>query len=141
MELSARGLRLIQAHEGLRLQAYLDSANVPTIGYGSTRGVEMGDTITETQALELLEADVERHADSVREHVDVPLNQHQFDALVSFTFNVGAHAFKTSTLLDRLNSFDYQGAADEHFTQRTKVVGVEMSDKDLIEIVIGDLEG
>ena len=113
MELSSRGLELIQRYEGLRLQAYLDSAGVPTIGYGSTKGVRMGDTITETQALELLEADVERHADAVREYVDVPINQHQFDALVSFTFNVGAGAFQRSTLLRKLNAMNYQGAADE----------------------------
>ncbi len=113
MELSARGLRLIQAHEGLRLRAYLDSASVPTIGYGSTKGVQMGDEITETQALELLEADVERHADGVREAVDASLNQNQFDALVSFAFNVGVGALKSSTLLRKLNRGDYQGAADE----------------------------
>ncbi len=113
MEVSARGLRLIQYHEGLRLTAYKDSAGVPTIGYGSTKGVQMGDEITETQALELLEADVERHADGVRESVDVPLTQHQFDAVVSLTFNIGIGAFKRSTLLRRLNDGDYQGAADE----------------------------
>lgn len=129
MELSARGLRLIQAHEGLRLQAYRDSAGIPTIGYGSTRGVRMGDEITETQALELLEADVERHADGVREAVDVPLTQHQFDALVSFAFNVGVGAFKTSTLLRKLNAGKYEQAADEllrwHYAGGKRLAGLE----------------
>lgn len=129
MEVSARGLRLIQHHEGLRLTAYKDSAGVPTIGYGSTKGVRMGDEITEAQALELLEADVERHADGVREAVDVPLTQHQFDALVSFAFNVGVGAFRDSTLLRKLNRGDYQGAADEllrwHYAGGKRLAGLE----------------
>ncbi len=113
MEVSKRGLALIQQFEGLRLSAYLDSADTPTIGYGSTRGVSLGDEITKTQALELLEADVERHADGVRRLVEVPLTQAQFDALTSFTFNLGIGALASSTLLDRLNAGDYQGAGDE----------------------------
>jgi lysozyme len=113
MEVSRRGIRMIQHYEGLRLKAYLDSAGVPTIGYGSTMGVKMGDEITEAQALEFLEDDIERHADPVREAVDVPINQNQFDALVSFVFNVGAGAFRASTLLRKINTYDYMGAADE----------------------------
>ena len=113
MEVSARGIALIQQFEGLRLKAYRDSTGLPTIGYGSTIGVQMGDEITKAQALELLEADIERHADGVREHVDVLLTQAQFDALVSFTFNLGVGALKKSTLLRKLNAGDFQGAADE----------------------------
>lgn len=113
MELSSRGLELIQRYEGLRLQAYHDAVGIPTIGYGSTRGVQMGDEITETQALELLEADCERFEDAVRELVDVSLNQHQFDALVSFAFNVGRGAFARSTLLRLLNAGNYRGAANQ----------------------------
>lgn len=113
MEVSRRGIALIQQFEGLRLAAYRDSAGVPTIGYGSTKGVRMGDEITEAQALELLVADIEHHADGVRRLVNVPLNQNMFDALVSFTFNLGVGALASSTLLKRLNAGDYQGAADE----------------------------
>lgn len=113
MEVSRAGLALIQRFEGLRLEAYLDSVGKPTIGYGSTQGVRMGDEITNAQATELLAADVERHADGVRRLVDVPLSQNMFDALVSFTFNVGVGALSRSTLLRRLNAGDYQGAAQE----------------------------
>lgn len=113
MNLSARGLRLIQAHEGLRLDAYRCPADVPTIGYGSTRGVQMGDSITEAQATELLMADIERFEDGVDRYVEVPLNQNQYDALVSFAFNLGVGALRDSTLLQKLNAKDYQGAADE----------------------------
>ena len=113
MEVSKRGLALIQQFEGLRLKAYSDSAGVPTIGYGSTRGVRMGDEITEAQAIELLAADVDRHADGVRRAVNVSLNQNQFDALVSFTFNVGVGALQRSTLLRKLNAGDYTAAANE----------------------------
>ena len=123
MELSPRGLRIIQAHEGLRLKAYLCPAGVPTIGYGTTRGVKMGDEITQAQAVELLAADAERFADAVRRHVDVLLNQNEFDALVSFVYNIGIglpedhpkgpSGFRGSTLLRKLNAGDREGAADE----------------------------
>jgi len=113
MQLSRPGLELIQRHEGLRLKAYLCPAGVPTIGYGSTRGVKMGDEITRAQATELLMADIERFEDAVRRAVEVTLNQHEFDALVSFAFNVGAGALQRSTLLRKLNAGDRQGAADE----------------------------
>src|SRR5690554_6416363 len=113
MEVSKRGLALIQQFEGLRLKAYRDSAGVPTIGYGSTRGVRMGDEITEAQAIELLAADVDRHADGVRRAVNVRLNQNQFDSLVSLVFNIGIGAFQRSTLLKKLNDSDYEGAQAE----------------------------
>ena len=125
MEVSKRGLALIQQFEGLRLEAYLDSVGKPTIGYGSTKGVQMGDEITQAQAVELLAADVERHADGVRRLVDVPLTQNQFDALVSLVFNIGVGAFKGSTLLRKLNAGDYQGAANE-FLRWTYAGGEEL---------------
>ena len=113
MDVSPRGLELIQEYEGLRLKAYQDSVGVWTIGYGSTKGVRPGDEITEAQAVELLAADVDRHADGVRRAVDVPLNQNQFDALVSFTFNVGVGALQRSTLLRKLNAGQYTEAANQ----------------------------
>lgn len=125
MDVSPRGIALIQQFEGLRLHAYRDSAGVPTIGYGSTRGVRMGDEITEAQATELLAVDVERHAEGVRRLVDVPLTQSQFDALASFTFNVGVGALQRSTLLRKLNAGDYRGAADE-LLRWTKAGGREL---------------
>lgn len=117
MELSARGLRMIQAHEGLSLEAYLCPAGVWTIGYGATRidgrPVRSGMRITGLRAVELLAADAERFADAVRQLVDVPLNQNEFDALTSFAYNVGEGAFRDSTLRRKLNAGDRQGAADE----------------------------
>jgi lysozyme len=125
MDVSPRGIALIQRFEGLRLTAYLDSVDKPTIGYGSTKGVRMGDEITQAQAVELLAADVERHADGVRRLVDVPLTQNQFDALVSLVFNIGVGAFRRSTLLRKLNAGDHRGAADE-LLRWTKAGGREL---------------
>lgn len=113
MDVSPRGIALIQQFEGCKLTAYQDSVGVWTIGYGSTKGVRPGDEISQAQAIELLATDVERHADGVRKYTEVPLTQSQFDALVSFTFNLGVGALRGSTLLRKLNAGDYHGAADE----------------------------
>lgn len=111
--LSPVGLALIQLSEGLRLTAYRDAAGVWTIGYGSTRGVKAGMKITQEQSIKRLQADVEEAEATVNKRVMVPLAQHQFDALVSFVFNVGGGAFRKSTLLEKLNLADYAGAANE----------------------------
>ena len=110
---SDKGIRAIEGYEGVRLSAYLDSVNVPTIGVGHTLGVKMGDVITKEQAEEFLRADLEDAEYAVNKYVLMPLNQNQFDALVSFVFNLGAGAFKGSTLLKRLNAGLYKEAADE----------------------------
>ena len=89
MKTSDKGIDFIKRHEALRLNAYLDAAGVWTIGYGHTGGVSSGDVISEEQAEEFLRADLstaERALNSTR----LQLNQNQFDALVSFIFNVGA---------------------------------------------------
>lgn len=111
MKISQKGLDLIKRFEGLRLDAYICPGNVWTIGYGSTRGVKQGDRITKERAEELLREDVARFESPVRRLVKVPLEQHQFDALVSFAFNVGSGALGSSTLLRLLNAGDYAGAA------------------------------
>ena len=108
-DISQAGINLIKKWEGLRLQAYLCPANVWTIGYGSTKGVKKGDVVTVKEAEELLRRDLQRFIATVNESVKVPLTQNQFDALVSFTFNVGQGAFKNSTLLRILNQGDYAG--------------------------------
>jgi len=114
MKISAKGLSLIKSFEGLELKAYKDSVGVITIGYGSTGShVSMGQTITETQAEALLLSDVSRFERGVTDLVKVPLSQNQFDALVSFSFNLGLANLKSSTLLRKLNSLDYAGAALE----------------------------
>lgn len=90
MKTSENGLRLIKNFEGCRLTAYVCSAGVLTIGYGHTGGVTRGMTITQKQADEYLKKDVERFEKAVNNYVTkLKLNQNQFDALVSFTFNCG----------------------------------------------------
>lgn len=114
MRLSPKGLELIKAHEGLRLRAYQDVVGVWTVGYGHTGTAKPGMTITSEQADTLLRYDVEQFENAVNNLVHVPLNQNQFDALVSFTFNLGRGALERSTLLRKLNAGDYQGAAKEY---------------------------
>ncbi|MEY5099149.1 MAG: hypothetical protein RJA36_1868 [Pseudomonadota bacterium] len=116
MKLSDAGLSLIKRHEGLRLKAYPDpgTGGEPwTIGYGHTQGVQPGQEITEAQAEDYLREDVYWAEDAVRDHVKVALEQHEFDALVSLAFNIGAGAFARSTLLRKLNDGDKAGAAAE----------------------------
>lgn len=105
--------QVVAAHEGLRLKAYLCPAGVPTIGYGHTGGVRMGTTITQAQANAYLTMDLMTAGRGVRDMVDVPLSQGEFDALVSFTFNLGAGAVRKSTLIRKLNAGDYAGAAGQ----------------------------
>ena len=104
----------LKKHEALRLKAYLPTKkDVWTIGYGHTKTARKGMKITEEQALQLLDKDVEWAEEAVRDLVKVNLNQNQFNALVSFVFNIGATNFRKSTLLRKLNAGDYKGAAVE----------------------------
>ncbi len=111
MHTSQRGLDLIKSFEGLRLTAYRCPADIPTIGYGTTAGVKMGDTITKERAEELLREDVKRFEGYIDRLVKVPLTQGQWDALSSFVYNLGPGALEKSTLLRLLNAGDYSGAA------------------------------
>lgn len=111
MHISEAGLALIRQFEGLRLRAYLCPAGIPTIGYGSTAGVKLGQSITAERAEQLLREDVRQFEAAVSRLVKVPLTQGQHDALVSFAFNLGAKALEKSTLLRLLNAGDYSGAA------------------------------
>lgn len=125
MHTSQKGLDLIKSFEGLRLSAYRCPADIPTIGYGTTAGVKMGDTITKERAEDLLRADVKRFENQVLRLVKVPLTQGQLDALVSFTYNLGAANLGNSTLLRLLNAGDYKGAAAQ-FDRWTKAGGKEL---------------
>ena len=113
MKIGERGLALIKEFEGVRLAAYLDSVGVPTIGYGHTKDVQMGDTCTPEQANEWLREDCEDAENCVNSAVSVPLTECEFDALVSFVFNLGCGNFRKSTLLRKLLDSDYDGAAIE----------------------------
>ncbi len=125
MHTSQKGLDLIKSFEGLRLSAYKCPAGVWTIGYGTTAGVKPGQSITKERAEELLRDDVKRFEDQVLRLVKVPLTQGQFDALVSFTYNLGAANLGNSTLLRLLNAGDYKGAAAQ-FDRWTKAGGKEL---------------
>jgi lysozyme len=107
MKTSQAGIALIKHHEGLRLKAYRDAVGVWTIGYGHTRGVTNGQTITPAQADGFLGVDLLLFEATIVQLVTVRLNQGQFDALVSFAFNIGAGKFRTSTLLRELNKGHY----------------------------------
>ena len=88
----------LKSFEGCRLQAYQDAAKVWTIGYGHTKGVKKGDNITQVEAEAYLREDVEEVEGQILA-LNLNLTQPQFDALVSFVYNVGIGAFKESTLL------------------------------------------
>lgn len=112
MRISPRGLDLIRRHEGCRLQAYRCPAGILTIGIGHTGPeVTAAMEIDEEEALALLASDVGAAEDAVMDHVQVRLNQNEFDALVSFTFNVGPGAFAKSTLLRLLNAEERYAAS------------------------------
>ena len=113
MRTSQRGLSLIKSYEGLRLQAYQDSVGVWTIGYGTTRGVNSGMKITKEQAERMLLNDVQRFEPEVQRLVTAPLNQNQWDALMSFTYNLGPANLESSTLRRLLNAGNYASAAEQ----------------------------
>ena len=128
MKTSAAGRKLIEQREGVVLTAYRDSAGVLTIGVGHTSAagsptVTPGMTITAAEASEILYRDLAVFETAVNSLVKVPLNQNEFDALVSFAFNVGAGALKTSTLLKRLNAGDRKAAADQFLVWNKITVG------------------
>jgi lysozyme len=114
MKISEAGLALLTEREGKRNRAYKDSVGVWTIGVGHT-GPEVYDGLywTDDQVQDALRKDVERFERAVLEAVKVEIDQYQFDALVSFAFNVGAGALKSSTLVRKLNAGDAEGAARE----------------------------
>jgi lysozyme len=118
MSTSQNGINLISSFEGCELKAYLCPAKVWTIGFGTTvypNGVKVkkGDSCTLEQAKQFKAHDLKRFEKTVNDLVKVPLTQNQFDALVSLTYNIGTGAFEKSTLLKKLNTGDYQGAADQ----------------------------
>lgn len=114
LSLGASGESLIKSFETCRLEAYLDERGVPTIGWGHTGpDVQLGQTCTQDQADQWFFADTLWAGKAVIVSVDVALNQNQFDALVSFTFNVGVGSEAHSTLVRVLNAGNYMMAADQ----------------------------
>jgi len=118
MQTSEKGIALIKQFEGCKLTAYQDSVGVWTIGYGWTQPVDgkpirAGMTIKQETAERLLKTGLVSYESDVSRLVKVGLTQGQFDALVSFTYSLGARSLSTSTLLLKLNAGDYAAAADE----------------------------
>ena len=100
---SQEGISLLKKFEGCMLDAYLCSAGVPTIAYGRTKDVTMGDTCTQEEAEMWLEEELQEYEGYVNEMVTVPLEQCEFDALVCWTYNLGPNNLRSSTLLKVLN--------------------------------------
>lgn len=98
MTISNKGMNLIKEYEGCRLFAYRDSVGVATIGYGHTKGVKMGQAITQQQADEFLRSDLQP-CENILNTCGVNFRQEQFDALCSWIFNLGQGNFRNSTML------------------------------------------
>ena len=113
MKLGERGTEILKYFEGCKLTAYQDSVGVWTIGYGHTKGVYDGMTITQEEAEQMLLTELEEYEGYVEKYVTVPLTQNQFDALVVWVYNLGPTNFRNSTLLKELNSGNYTAAGKE----------------------------
>ena len=114
LTLSASALVGLALHEGYRGEAYTPvKGDVPTIGFGTTENVKPGDKTTVERALVRLLADADKFEKAVKRCAPVPMYQHEFNAYVSLTYNIGDSAFCKSTLARKLNAQDYVGACQE----------------------------
>jgi len=113
MEISQEGISLIKKFEGCKLESYQCAAGVWTIGYGSTQGVSNGMVITHERAESLLMEDIEVYEEEVNKAVQVDIDQCMFDALVSWTFNLGGANLNSSTMLKVLNSKDFDNVPEQ----------------------------
>lgn len=114
LSLSAAALVSLVVHEGWSDKAYIPvPGDVPTIGFGTTSGVKMGDTITPTVALARALQDVQKFEGALKQCVKVPLHSHEYNSYVSLSYNIGSGAFCGSTLVRKLNAGDYAGACEE----------------------------
>ena len=135
MQISKRGVKFISDWEGFRDKVYLDVGGKPTIGFGhllTKQEIEndiFKDGISKKKALKLLQKDTSWAEKVVNNHVNVPLTQNQFDALVSFVYNLGSYNFQKSTLLRKLNQKNYKDTAEEFlkwvYVNRMKIKGLE----------------
>lgn len=129
MKTSQKGIDLIKSFEGLKHKAYLCPAGVPTIGYGTTvypsgNKVQLTDkVITEAEAESLLKSDLIKFEHSVEHLVTSAITQNQFDALVSFAYNLGAKNLADSTLLKKVNKAPYDTTIRAEFLKWNKAGG------------------
>lgn len=107
MKISQEGIALIKKFEGCELMAYQCSAGVWTIGYGHTKGIEEGMEITQQEAEDMLVEELHEYENYINDNVTAPLSQNQFDAMVSWVYNLGPANLKSSTLLKVLNAGNY----------------------------------
>jgi lysozyme len=133
MKLNNDGYNLITKHEGLSLKPYLCPARIPTIGYGNTyytdgkRVTLLDDPITKDQAFEMFKQIADRFAKAVSKNVTSNINQNQFNALVSFSYNVGVANFQKSTLLKMVNDNPNNPQIKNEFLKWTKANGVVLN--------------
>jgi lysozyme len=114
LSLSAAALVGIALHESYTSQAIVPvPGDKPTIGFGTTDGVKLGDSITPPKALQRALQDLQQFESAIKRCVTVPLHQYEYDAYTSLTYNIGQTAFCNSTLVRKLNAQDYEGACKE----------------------------
>ena len=113
MKISEEGIELLKKFEGCKLEAYQDSVGVWTIGYGHTKGVYKGMTISQDDAEEMLEEEMEEYEGYIEEYVEVPLSQNEFDALVCWVYNLGPTNLRNSTLLMVLNQSKFDEVPEQ----------------------------
>lgn len=114
LALSASALLGIVVHEGYVSVAYVPVAgDVPTIGFGTTEGVKIGDKIDPVTALKRAMTDVQKFEGALKTCVKVPLHQYEYDAYISLSYNIGASAFCKSTLVKLLNESNYEEACKQ----------------------------
>jgi lysozyme len=128
MQISDNGLDTIKKFEGFRLQAYQDSVGVWTLGYGSTffpngTKVKEGDTVSYETAHRMLENVANMFSKEIAKLITSEINQNQFDALVSFSYNVGINNFKKSHLLELVNKDPNDPAIKQEFLKWNKAGG------------------
>ena len=147
MNISVEGISLIKKFEGCELEAYQDSVGVWTIGYGHTKDVKQGDKINQDEAENLLEEEMPEYEGYINDMVEVSLEQCQFDALVSWVYNLGPTNLSSSTLLKVLNEGDYDevpfqikrwnkagGKVLEGLTRRREAEALLFQDKEWYEV-------
>jgi len=114
ISLSASALVAIALHEGYKENAYVPLAgDMPTIGFGTTTGVKLGDKTSPEKALQAALRDIQKFEGALKQCVKVPLTQGEYDAYISLSYNIGSGNFCSSTLVKKLNGQDYEGACQE----------------------------